>query len=921
MVLHRMGLPSPAPLRRGLRESFFHRRLSPAPAARSVSRPAAAFTGKPTHYATVPASSGPRRPTPRSRTPESATLIDRYSRRILNHLADTRYEPRTTRELARDLSVPDEDFNEFRRAVEQLVEADQLVLGAADTVALPPPGSELTGVFRKHERGFGFVIPDELNAHGDLFIPPGNTEDAMTGDRVRCKVRREKRRGGGPRSPYVGRIVEVIQRSDRRYVGTLEKQGKKHFVNVDGKALPDAVLIRDPRAKNAKPGDKVVIDLVEYPGDGQQAEGVILEVLGDAGEPDVETQAVMRAFGLAEKFDADVIESARSASRRLDPDDPAADEREDLRDLLITTIDPPDAKDYDDAISVRRLDAKRESDGAAWELGVHIADVAHFVDAGSPLDQEAYERGNSTYLPRKVVPMLPELLSNGVCSLQEGVDRLTKTAFIRYDAKGKVVGERFCRSIIKSAKRMTYLEAQAVIDDDLKAARKHAFGEATYPREVIAQLKHMNELAKTIRKRRLDGGMIVLGLPEVELIFDDAGRVVDAEPEDDAFTHTIIEMFMVEANEAAARLFSRLDVPMVRRVHPDPDAHDVSELRQFARVAGYNIPMRPSRRELQQLLDSVRGKPAQHAVHIAVLRTLSKAEYAPQPIGHFALASEDYTHFTSPIRRYPDFIVHRSIDAYLDAAAALGVDGVPGKKQRRKLAEALIHDDRVPDLDKLVQFGKHCSHTERNSEEAERELRKYLVLELMASKLGEDFAGTVSGVIGRGVFVQIDRYLVDGFVPVAELPGSRDERYKLNHTTGALVAQRSGKTIQIGDTFTVRIAKVDLPSRQMELVVVEQTSTGGGASKGKPKGKGRGNDKSNAEKKEGGDAQDPGGRGKKGGGKPKKKTPRRQPRGAKQAHQDTMKVKKKRGNSGGGRGRGKGRGKGGGRGQGGGRDQ
>ncbi|MFW5682094.1 MAG: ribonuclease R family protein, partial [Phycisphaeraceae bacterium] len=599
---------------------------------------------------------------------------------------------------------------------------------------------------------------------------------------------------------------------------------------------------------------------------------------------------IMRAFGLAERFDEDVVTEARDAARKLDVEQ-ADPDREDLRDLLICTIDPPDAKDYDDAISLRKLDAGQESDSAAWELGVHIADVAHFVDAGSALDREAYERGNSTYLPRKVVPMLPELLSNGVCSLQEGVDRFTRSCFLRYDKQGKVVGERFCRSIIKSAKRLTYLEAQALIDGDLREARRHAFGEAHYPREVIQQLQHMNELAKTIRGRRLDQGMIVLGLPEVNLIFDDAGRVVDAEPEDDAFTHTIIEMFMVEANEAAARLFSRLDVPMVRRIHPDPDAHDVSELRQFARVAGYNIPMRPNRKELQQLLDSVRGKPAQHAVHIAVLRTLSKAEYAPQPIGHFALASEHYTHFTSPIRRYPDFIVHRAIDAYLDAAAEFQLKGVPSKKQARRIAEALVHDDRVPDLDRLIEQGRHCSSTERNSEEAERELRKYLVLELMASKLGEDFAGTVSGVIGRGVFVQIDRYLVDGFVPVAELPGPRDERYKLNHTTGALVAQRSGKSIQIGDTFTVRVAKVELASRQMELVVVD---TGGGpkqATKGKkttakptdegngpPQGTGGGKGKTNTKPDEQG-----------------KKRPRRQPRGARKAHQESMRVKKTRG--------------------------
>ena len=810
---------------------------------------------------------------------------------MLSHLSDTRYEPRTVAELAHDLSIAEEDLDEFRRVVNQLVEQDQIVLGAADTVALPPPGGEVRGLFRRHERGFGFIIPDELNAHGDLFVPPGATADAMTGDRVRAKVRREKRHGGGPRSPFVGRIVEVLQRSDKKYVGVLERRGKQHIVHTDGNAIGEPVLIRDAQAKNAKPGDKVVIDLIAYPDEDTRAEGVILEVLGDAGEPDVETQAIIRAFGLAEKFDDAVLQDARDAARKLDEHDLGG--REDLRDTLVITIDPPDAKDYDDAISLSKLDPGRETDDAAWELGVHIADVAHFVETGSALDREAYERGNSTYLPRRVIPMLPEVLSNGVCSLQEGVTRFSKSCFLRYDKHGRVIGERFARTAISSAKRLTYLEAQALIDDDVREARKHARGEAHYPRPVIQQLKHMDALAKVIRKRRLDAGMIVLGLPEVELVFDDSGRVIDAEPEDDAFTHTIIEMCMVEANEAAARLFARLDIPMIRRVHPDPDAHDVSELRHFARVAGYNIPMRPSRRELQQLLDGVRGKPAQHAVHLAVLRTLSKAEYAPQDVGHFALASEDYTHFTSPIRRYPDFIVHRAIDAYLDAAAEHGVTGVPNRKQRRRLIDALDDDDRIPNVDTLVEQGRHCSHTERNSEQAERELRKYLVLELMSSKLGEDFPGTVTGVIGRGVFVEIDRYLVDGFVPVGELPGSRDERYRLNHQTGSLVAQRSGRTIQIGDKFTVRIAKVDLATRQMELVVVEEPRTGkrkGGAAKGDQTRRGKGKD------------------GKAKGEGQAKRTPRRQPRGARESHKKAMQAKRTKK----GRGeRGKGRGGGG----------
>ncbi|MEX0744817.1 MAG: VacB/RNase II family 3'-5' exoribonuclease [Phycisphaeraceae bacterium] len=767
-------------------------------------------------------------------------MPERFARRILEHLADQRYEPRTAHQLAQDLSIPSEEQPMFEEAVRQLLEEGQVIAGTADTLLLPPPGRTMVGIFRKHERGFGFIVPDELTQHGDLFVPPGAGQDAMTGDRVRARVKHQQKRGGGGKSPYTGQIVEILQRADKRYVGALLKDGNKFVVQVDGRVMHEPVLIRDPHAKNAKLGDKVVVELIEYPDrPGQMAEGVITEVLGEAGEPEIETLSVMRAYGLADKFPPEVVQDAREAAKRID-EVAVPDDREDLTGLFTATIDPPDARDFDDAISIRKLDGpyagpelpRKPPTAAVWELGVHIADVSHYVKPGSPLDVEGYERGNSSYLPRKVLPMLPELLSNGVCSLQEAVHRYTKSAFIYYDKTGHVVGQRFARTVIRSDKRLTYLEAQALIDGDLREAIKHARSEAKYPKQLTQALKQMAELARTIRKRRLKQGMIVLGLPDVELIFDESGRVVDAQPEDDAFTHTLIEMFMVEANEAAARLFDSLTVPMIRRVHPDPDAHDVGQLRHFARVAGHNIPAKPSRKELQALLDAVRGKPAQHAVHLAVLRTLSKAEYSPLLIGHFALASEHYTHFTSPIRRYPDLMVHRGLDAYLEAVD----NDDPGKvsaKQRKQRAKAVTDSHLVPDEARLIEMGRHCSNTERNSEQAERELRSYLVMELLSNHLGEDFDGTVTGVTGMGVYMQLDRYLVDGMVRAADLPGPPEERWQLNPNTGALTAQRSGRAITIGDRFLVRVAKVDLARRQMDLVIIEDGAEGDGAKKKK----------------------------------------------------------------------------------------
>ena len=798
-------------------------------------------------------------------------MPDRFSAKILSHLSDSRYKPLRPEGLADELGIASDDADEFQQSVRSLIDAGQVVISPSQSIGLPPPGRTMIGSFRLNDRGFGFIIPDSPTEHGDLFVPAQNVNGAMTGDRVKAKVIHEGNRGGPgqEKSPYIGLIVEIVQRSDRKYVGNLQKIGSHWVVVADGKSLRDPIRIGDPGAKNAKLGDKVCVELLQYPTPDAPANGVIIEVLGEQGQPDVETLAVMRAFGLPDEFPSQVFDDARAAAAAFS-DQSVPPDREDLTNDFILTIDPPDARDYDDAISIRKLNSEYETassdtgepsadgpsqsasignsgggnsgGGATGELGVHIADVAHFVQPGSPLDVEASRRGNSTYLPRKVVPMLPEMLSNGVCSLQEGVNRFCKSCFIRFDDAGKVMGARFARTVIRSAKRLTYLEAQALIDGDLREATKHAKTEPKYPRILMQKLQLMNELSHIIRARRLEQGMIVLGLPDVELIFDDYGRVVDAQPEDSSWTHTLIEMFMVEANEAAARVFDRYQVPMVRRTHPDPPVHDLTSLKQFARVAGFNIPARPSRKELQALLEAVRGKPAQHAVHLAVLRTLSKAEYSTLLVGHFALASEHYTHFTSPIRRYADLLVHRGLDAYMDAVTkakqgriADGTERAQNAPPPKRVVAKLITDDpRVPDEEKLNAICSRISLTERNSESAEKDLRAFLVLDLLAEHLGDDFEGTVTGVTAMGLFMQLDRYLIDGFVKITDLPGDATDRWRLNRTTGAMVAMRSGKAIAVGDRFTVRVANVNPVKRTLELVIVEALSTAGSAPNRRP---------------------------------------------------------------------------------------
>ena len=735
----------------------------------------------------------------------------RYKSRILQHVAHRAYEPKQVRELAEDLGVPPAEHEAFREAVEELIDADQVVLGDANKVALPPIGREVTGRFKRHERGFGFILPDTPSSHGDVYVDARDTAGALTGDRVRADVVHRPR---GKRHSVQGVVAEIIQRGNTTFVGRLERRGKTWVVHPDGKALNQPVLIRDIGAKAPPENAKVVVDLTVFPENRNMPEGVITEVLGDAGQPDVETAGVMRAFNLPEKFNEPVVNEARDATADYNEHTGEyIDTRLDLRALFTATIDPPDARDFDDAISIEPTD-----DG--YELGIHIADVATFVRPDSELDLEARERGNSAYLPRLVVPMLPEVLSNGICSLQPGVPRLAKSVFIEYDRKANVKNTRFANSVIQSNFRMTYLEAQGLIDGDRDEALKHQVHEQTYNDELVAKLKLMDELARSIRKRRLSKGMIVLDLPEVELVFDERGHVVDAHPEDDAFTHKIIEAFMVEANEAVAAVFADMDVPLLRRVHPEPDAHGTGDLRRFARVAGFNIPSNPSPKEIQALLDATRGKPAQRAVHLAVLKTLTKAEYAPAQVGHFALASDHYAHFTSPIRRYADLTVHRALEALLEHVG--DKKSLPrGLKARQQLGKTLHRDERCPDEESLTEIGKHCSATERNAEQAERELRDVLVLQLMTRYVGDHFDGTVTGVTGFGIFVQIDKYLVEGLIKTDQLPGAPAERWKLNEHTAAMTAERSGRAIQIGDTFKVVVNAVDLPKREMDLQIVE----------------------------------------------------------------------------------------------------
>lgn len=759
----------------------------------------------------------------------------RYHKRLIAHLTHDTYEPSDIDGLAADLGIAADERDDFRTAVEEMADAGQVVLSESEYVTLPPPGPVVIGEFRKHPKGFGFLIPREATQHGDLFVPAHATLDAVTGDIVRASVSRRRRHEEG-HNPYVAEIEEVLERKQSSFSGELQQRGGQWLVFPDGKTLLEPVVVRDASASGAKTGDKVVFEVLAYPERGELAEGVITKVLGEAGRPDVETQAVIEAYQLPGEFPDACLSEARGLTDRFHAELEAADagggfddgERLDLRGTFICTIDPPDARDFDDAISIERIEPA--GGGRGWRLGVHIADVSHFVTPGTALDDEARERCNSCYLPRLVIPMLPEVLSNGICSLQERVPRFCKSVFIDYDEGGNVRGTGFRATVIESNKRLTYIEAQALIEGDQERAKLHARTEPDYTPELLAALKEMDTLSRRIRGRRRKAGMIHLDLPEVELVYDDAGHVVDAVPEDDSYTHTLIEMFMVEANEAVARLFEDLGVPLLRRTHPEPVPGEMGELQGFVKVAGYRIPKQPSREDLQSLLDATAGTPSAPAVHMAVLRTLTRAEYSPALIGHFALASAAYAHFTSPIRRYADLTVHTALTEYLRRTNN-EEERPKGDGARVRFGKELAQSKACPDEQELAKIGSKCNMREDSAENAERELRQFLVLQLLEKHIGESFPGLVTGVVMRGVFVRLDKYLAEGMCQASDLPVPTQRGghggggfWRIDKKTGALVEKHSGRSYNIGDRVTVTIAEIDLARRQMELVITDASS-------------------------------------------------------------------------------------------------
>jgi len=701
-------------------------------------------------------------------------MPEALEKRIIELLKHPDYRPLKAGQLARALAVSPEDYPQFKQTLEHLRRAGHIVIGAGNLIMPPALSGLIIGTFRANPKGFGFVVPLEPTSHDDLFVPEGAAGGAMTGDTVTARIVSKGKRAGLPR--YTGQVIEVLERANNRFVGTLLKEPDGWIVQPDGSSFVKPISVDDVGAKNARQKDKVVIEILSYPTGKYLARGVIIEVLGRAGQYEAETQSIIRRYHLPSGFDADCLDQAHEAAGGFDPEQ--LDGRGDITDKAIITIDPPDAKDFDDAISLER-DARGN-----WILGVHIADVSHFVPADSPLDAEAENRGNSIYLPGRTLPMLPEVLSNGVCSLQPAQRRFVKSVYLTYDQKGSVLSRKFANSIMCSTQRLTYQQADKILKGHTKDAKPG----------VLKLLKNMETLSRTIENRRIKNGMIHLDLPETELVIDKSGRVVDAHPADTSYPHTIIEMFMVEANEAVASLLDRLNVPFIRRIHPEPDALSMKNLAQLVRGFGFSMPRNPGRAAIQDLLAAVKGADCELAINLAVLRSLEKARYAPLNIGHYALASTHYCHFTSPIRRYADLLVHRVLQCHLQ-----------NRLDRAK---------QIAAGQDLLQMGEHITFTEQRAEDAEKDLTKVLILQMLSKRIGDELDCVVTGLTNFGVFVQSRKFGIEGLIRKEDLG---PDQWQYNERAHCITGERSGYTVRLGQSVKVRIDSVNIPARQLNL--------------------------------------------------------------------------------------------------------
>lgn len=693
---------------------------------------------------------------------------------VLDYMRRKAYHPLTEAELARVFLPQGRGLNAFKKLLRRMVEEGLIYQTRAARFGLPEQFNLVVGRIEGHRRGYAFLIPDAEGVE-DVFLGQENLGGAMHNDRVAVRLL-----PAGRGKTREGEVVRVLKRCNRRVVGTLNKSRRFSVVIPDDARLGPGVVIPRGRATGAKDGDKVVVELTAYPSAKTPSEGRVVEVLGPADAPGMDILTLCRRYDLTEDFPAKVLADAAAASAIITEEELRG--RCDLREWTVVTIDGEDAKDLDDAVSLTALP------GGCFQLGVHIADVGYYVGEGGALDCEAMERGTSVYLPGRVIPMLPPRLSNGICSLNPNEDRLTFSLVMNVDPEGRVKDYEIFPSVIRSCERMTYTAVRGILSGGDTALTERY-------RPLVETFERMRDLCLVLRRRRLEAGAIDFNLPETVVKLDDSGRPLDVFRAERTISEQIIEEFMLLANETVARHAAALGLPFVYRVHPKPDGEKVAGLEQLLKAFGYSARgiTRLEPAGFQAVLDAVAGKPEERLINMVMLRSMKQARYSSERTGHFGLASEYYTHFTSPIRRYPDLFIHR----------------VLREAHTRELTEK-----RIAEIQKrAVTAATLSSERERVAVEAEREATDIKKVAFMQDKVGRVYSGFVSGVTAWGLYVELEN-TVEGLVHVRTLT---DDFYIYDERSYTLTGRNTGKRYRLGDPARVRVLRASAEDRTVEF--------------------------------------------------------------------------------------------------------
>lgn len=699
---------------------------------------------------------------------------------IYEFICDDMYVPMKLKELAILLQVPKEQRSELK-AVMDALEAEGKVHVSQKGKYLKGAGRTLRGVYQAHPRGFGFVtIEGETD---DIFIPEKETNGALHGDTVEILLTASPE---GKRKE--GKIVKIAERGTAKIVGLYQVAKGKHygFVIPDNQRFLQDIFVPEERAKGAVDGHKVVVELTSYGSDNAKPEGKIVEILGHVNDPGVDIMSIVKSYDLPVEFPEKVINQAERVPEEVSDADMAG--RKDLREWVMVTIDGEDAKDLDDAVSLTRTE-----DGKNWILGVHIADVANYVQERSALDREALHRGTSVYLADRVIPMLPHRLSNGICSLNAGVDRLAMSCIMTVDAKGDVIDHEICESVIRVNERMSYTSVKKILED-------HDEEETMRYIDLVPMFEEMEQLAGILRNRRHQRGSIDFDFPESKIMLDEEGHPMEIRSYDRNVATKIIEDFMLLANETVAEEYYWREIPFVYRVHETPDEDKIKKLAILINNFGYSLhisdEVRPG--QIQKLLAKIQGTPQETMISRLALRSMKQARYTPENDGHFGLAARYYTHFTSPIRRYPDLQIHRIIK-----------DDLRGRMNEKKME----HYQTI-----LLEVTRQASETERRAEEAERETIRLKKAEYMEAHIGEVFEGVISGITNWGIYVELSN-TIEGLVHVANM---YDDHYDYYEDRYEMVGEHTGKTYKLGETVYVRVIDADCLTRTIDFEMADE---------------------------------------------------------------------------------------------------